>query len=444
VSALPSKTRSNARLGMLDALRFLAAFSVVMFHFTARNSPAWGGPVPAAMDGVGQWTLYGRLGVNLFFVISGFVLLMSSWGKDLPSFVASRVGRLFPAYWVSAAGSIALVLYIWPGNPLFFHERITTSSALLNLTMVQSAFGAPNVEGVYWTLWYEARFYFLIALLMLVGMTRKRILAFAALWPIAGSLASGAGSSLLTTVLMPDYAPFFAAGMLLYLIYRDGHDLGSWLLVGMNALFALDYALRVVAPTLANTSRWQPSSVGTALCTFACFALVALVTLTPVARWHGRWMSVAGALTYPLYLVHENFGWAVIRGLRASMGPWGAVLVATICALAGAVALHYLVEQPFGARLRRATLAMLNSAGRPGIATQREGADRAIAPAHAISHDQAVAATRHERAGSHRSRVPGPRLDNRLPAPPTRPVPTAPHSARPTHEPTHQVASPRS
>src|SRR4051794_6198061 len=94
VTTPPSSPGRHGRLGALDALRFIAAAAVVAFHFTARQSPAWEGPAPEAFDAVGPLTSYGRLGVALFFVISGFVILMSSWGRDLPHFVASRVGRL--------------------------------------------------------------------------------------------------------------------------------------------------------------------------------------------------------------------------------------------------------------------------------------------------------------------------------------------------------------
>ena len=193
--ASPLATGRDSRLGMLDLLRFGAALAVVAFHFTARDSPAWGGAVPGEVAGVGQWAAYGRLGVPLFFVISGFVILMSSWGRDVPSFVASRVGRLFPAYWVSVAVSAVLVLVLWPENPEFFGTDPSASDAILNLTMMQPAFEAPHMSGVYWTLWYEARFYLLIALLVLVGMTRTRILAFAALWPSSRTTTSSAPAS---------------------------------------------------------------------------------------------------------------------------------------------------------------------------------------------------------------------------------------------------------
>lgn len=356
---------------MLDVLRLLAAMSVVAFHFTARESPAWDGPAPEALAPVGQWAAYGRMGVPLFFVISGFVLLMSSWGRDVPDFVASRVGRLFPAYWVAVVVSIVLVLYVWPANPAFFGHEITTSEALLNLTMVQGAFGVHDVDGPYWTLWYEARFYLLIVLLMLVGITRRRILAFCALWPVAGALADGADSPLLTAVLMPDYAPFFAGGMLLYLIHRDGHDAGTWLLVGLQILFALDFSLEYYRYVLGLETAWAPSSALIALGTLACFGLVALVTLTSLARRSAGWMTLAGALTYPLYLIHENLGWFVIHLARDRVGPWGAVLLGTAVALVAAVALHHLVERPFGGRLRAIVLTTLRTTARSDAGPRR-------------------------------------------------------------------------
>lgn len=354
--AVRSRNTRDDRLGMLDALRFLAAMSVVAFHFTARESPAWGGPVPDELAGFGSWAAYGRLGVPLFFTISGFVMLMSAWGRDVPGFVASRIGRLFPAYWVAVAMSVPLVLYIWPENPEYLGHEITASGALLNASMLHFAFAVPSVDGPYWTLWYEAKFYFLIAIFMLIGITRRRVLAFTALWPIAGGVSAGTGSDLLTALLMPDYAPFFAGGMLLYLVYRDGHDLGTWLLIALQGLIALDFAMNLYPDALAVETTWVPSKPAIAVATSLCFGLVALVTLTPVARRNARWMGVAGALTYPVYLVHENLGWFVIAQVHDGLGPWGAVCTATVVVLVVGVALHHLVEKPLGPRLRRAVL----------------------------------------------------------------------------------------
>ncbi len=364
MTSQPLPSRRAGRLGMLDALRFVAALSVVAVHLTSQSGPAWGGPVPDDVAPVGAWTMYGALGVPLFFVISGFVLLMTAWDRTVPQFVASRVGRLYPAYWVAVAFSAVLALYVWPegaaaGRP------VTTSQAAVNLTMFQSAFGVPDLDGPYWTLWYELRFYILIAVFMMVGITRRRVLAFATLWPVVGSLAVASGQGFVATLLLPDYAPFFAGGMLLYLIYRDGHDAGTWCLVGFQVVLGVNFSVSHYM-TLSDSTPGDPSKVVLGILTVACFAAVAGVTLTGVTRFDARWMTTAGALTYPLYLVHENLGWFTIHLLRGSVPSWVAIAVAAGAAIAASVVIHYLVERPFAGRLRAATERMINRTAHPG------------------------------------------------------------------------------
>src|SRR3712207_7907762 len=139
-------TGTGRRLGLLDVLRLLAALSVVAFHYLARTSPAWDGAPPAEFGIAGQLAIYGRMGVPLFFVISGFVVLMTAWGRTVPEFAASRIGRLFPAYWVAVVVSAVIVLVLWPEKPGFFGHEISRGGALLNLTMLQGAFGVRSEE----------------------------------------------------------------------------------------------------------------------------------------------------------------------------------------------------------------------------------------------------------------------------------------------------------
>ncbi|MFL6111130.1 MAG: acyltransferase family protein, partial [Catenulispora sp.] len=257
--------QQHGRLGVLDCLRLVAALGVVAFHFTALHSPAWAGTVPPeAPNGITQFSAYGTLGVPLFFLISGFVALMTAWGRSIPAFVASRVGRLYPAYWVAAAGSVVLVLFLWRDN--FTFNGITAPHALLNLSMLQGAFGVQNIDSAYWILWCEARFYLLIVLLLWVGMTRQRVLAFAGLWPVVGAMVAQAHSDFLTTLLLPDFAPFFAGGMLLYLIYREGHELVAWLLVGLQAVLAIYQAAPDYLKSISTEIGTNSSTARVAVC----------------------------------------------------------------------------------------------------------------------------------------------------------------------------------
>jgi peptidoglycan/LPS O-acetylase OafA/YrhL len=340
-------------------LRFVAALSVVAFHFTG-ITPGWGNVrAPGEVDVLGRWAAYGAMGVPLFFVISGFVVLMTAWGRDVPQFVASRVGRLFPAYWAAVVIAAVIAFIAWPAGSLVNGHAPSKAGAALNLTMLQGAFGVPDLDGAYWTLWTEARFYLLVAVFILVGITRRRVLAFATLWPVAAAIADHAGQHLLTTLLIADYAPYFAGGMLLYVLYRDGHDLGTWLLVGMQSLFALHFATGYYPVALTRATGWPVSTTLVAAISFGCFGLVALVTLTRINHRSARWMTFLGALTYPLYLVHEKVGLYVIHLLRGHAGPWAVLGAATVVALTLATLLHYGVEQRVSRRLRSATMDML-------------------------------------------------------------------------------------
>lgn len=91
----------RARLEELDLLRFLAALAVVVFHYMAASKSLWGVQPTRIFPSVAPLSVLGILGVELFFVISGFVILMSVMGRTAGEFAISRFTRLFPAYWFS-------------------------------------------------------------------------------------------------------------------------------------------------------------------------------------------------------------------------------------------------------------------------------------------------------------------------------------------------------
>ena len=344
--ALSTKTR--ARFSLLDGLRFAAALGVVFFHFTSKQQEAWGGrSVPEIFPHLHTFTALGYYGVHLFFVISGFVILMTAWGKDIPSYVASRISRLYPAYIVSVLAASLLLGVIW-----LEQKNLTFYQIAVNLTMTQGAFGIDHIDGVYWTLWVELRFYVLIAALMLVGLTRQRILAFAALWPVAGALARTTNSHFLVEALNAEYSALFAGGMAIYLLTRNHRDVAAWLVLAMTALLAVAVPGRDSQAKLEGATGVGFSGHTTGLVILGCFALVALATLTPLKNVHVKWLTLLGLLTYPLYLVHEWWGWWMIHLLSGRL-PDLVVLCITL-AFVGVLAalIYYLVERPFGRPVR--------------------------------------------------------------------------------------------
>ena len=350
------------RFRVLDGLRFLAALSVVVFHFTARAHEDWGTSVDRAFPTLSQYAAYGTLGVEFFFIISGFVILMTAWDRSLADYTASRIGRLFPAYWAGVALSTLLLVVLWPeGRPADLGQ------ALVNATMLHEAWGVHRLEGVYWTLWIELRFYILIGVFMLIGLTRTRILAFCALWPLAGAMAATSDSTLLQAVLLPAHASLFAGGMMLYFIYREGHSLLAWLLVAANAILAANAADHSAVGRIDDITAIEHSSPLVWIVVLGSFAVVALASLTRLreVRWH--WLTVLGALTYPLYLVHEFWGRYVIHLLTPALPKYAVLVIAFAVTVTLAWAIHRLVERPFAGRLRRNVLRTLQEMQRPTV-----------------------------------------------------------------------------
>ncbi|MEB8338618.1 acyltransferase family protein [Streptomyces endophyticus] len=330
-------TRPSSRLYALDGLRLIAALMVAAYHYGGRDgevSQAWGTSPSSQFPSLHGWFAYGCLGVQIFFVISGFVICMSGWGRPLRSFFASRAARLLPSYWVA----IVLVTAVF-ALPVVVYEAVSPSDALVNLTMLQQPLGVDRVLGVCWTLWAELRFYALFALcVVLPGATRHRVVLFCAVWTLAAVLAEGAGSgsaeSLATLVLMPEYAPFFIGGIGLYLVHRNRRDVTAWGIVAVSWLigqhFAVDRTWHAPNPDFFS----YRSSFGIVVVITLGFAAVAAIALgwTSWAKW--RWLTVAGALTYPFYLVHEHLGWVAIAALHRRVGlPSWATFGATIAAM---------------------------------------------------------------------------------------------------------------
>ncbi|WP_438486205.1 acyltransferase family protein [Streptomyces sp. S186] len=350
------RTGGAARLRALDGLRLIAALMVAAYHYGGRNgdiSRAWGGSPTHQFPYFSSAFAYGCLGVQIFFVISGFVICLSGWGRTLRSFVASRISRLYPAYWAA----ILLVTAVF-ALPWVAFKALAPSEVLTNLTMLQYPLGVHRVLGVCWTLWAEMRFYALFALcVVLPGATRGRVVLFCAGWTLAAALAQSAHEPFLTTVLMPQYAPFFIGGVGLYLLHRFGpRDPVAWTIVLVSWLIGQHYAVAGLwhAPS-AHAFSYRSATVIIAIVTLG-FAAVAAVALGAFRRADWRWLTVAGALTYPFYLVHEHLGWVVIGALHRGAGvPSYATLLLTVgLMLALAWALHRWVERPLTPRLRGA------------------------------------------------------------------------------------------
>jgi len=346
---------SGVRLRALDGLRFVAALSVAIFHLLAVagqgvgsvGADIWGRPAREVFGWL-PFTLasYGWVGVPLFFIISGFVISLSSWGRTPSQFVISRIVRLFPAYWFCIILTSAVVL----AYPLLFHQ-LSIYDTLVNLTMWQWSLGVPNVDDVYGTLFVEIKFYLLFTLMVWIGLTYRRAVIFCVAWSIGAIIAAESKSTLLSVVLMPGHSQYFIAGIALFLMYRYGQNIILWGIVGFSWIMAMNYHQGNAWQKIVGQPYW-PAAVLITL----CFVVVGLLAMGHLGwlRWRG--LTTLGATTYPLYLLHYVIGTTLIYLVNKKFDVPPLVLLPTVLVLFtfGAWLVHRLIERPLAPRLKRA------------------------------------------------------------------------------------------
>ncbi|GGQ99622.1 acyltransferase [Streptomyces aurantiogriseus] len=347
--AVTHRRERGSRLHAVDGIRLLAALMVALHHFAGTNrvnqpdNRIWDRPVSDIMPTVFHVASYGWIGVEIFFVISGFVICMSCWGRTPKQFFVSRVIRLYPAYWFAVLFTTG-VLVALPG----VWERLPWRDVLLNLTMLQSGSGVRNVDGVYWTLWSELRFYLLFLVVVATGLTYRKVVLFCCVWGVAAMLAPVAKLPLLELIANPEGAWYFIAGLALYLMHRFGQDLLLWGILGMSWLMAQrELGLRV--DEVEHVSSWRG-----AVLIFTVFLLTMVaIALGHTDRIRGRWLVTAGSLTYPLYLTHYAAGTTVINRLRDTMDARLLVGVVLVGFLVLSWLVHRFVERPVAGVVKR-------------------------------------------------------------------------------------------
>jgi exopolysaccharide production protein ExoZ len=313
----------------LQALRALAAIAVVVFHF--------GLMPPTSLS----FTI-GAAGVDLFFVLSGFIIAYSA-SRDARHFLARRVIRIVPAYWIATI--IAA---------LFTLEHLNWRDAAGWL--VQSLFYLPGPAGrpvlifVAWTLVYELFFYLLYWLALRTGANRASLLAMALLPVIALVPLPG----------LPGPWPLFlefAIGIGIYLITERlglvGRNWGSaGVLIAAGALL-----LMPVLPELTGYSPddhrnlWRVLTWGLPA---GCIVLGTVIAERGGLAVGSRAILILGAASYAIYLLHPiAVGQLLQLPPHSPPASWAILIGATVAIVALSFAFHLWVEAPMLRKLRR-------------------------------------------------------------------------------------------
>lgn len=330
----------SGRVVELDALRGLAALAVVAFHYSTRYDQLFG-----RTEALPFSLTWGHYGVDLFFMLSGLVILMSlERCRGAVHFAWGRLTRLYPTYWCAA---ITTCVVVWScGLP---GQEVSAGDALLNVTMLQALLGAEHIDGAYWSLQAELIFYGNMLALYLMGALKKPARAVLVWVGVAlavhaaisvTAVPSPAITSLLTkvrTLGSLEFIPLFGLGLLLHTHVTGRSNRES-----------------IVAAAACATAIGMMNG----LATLAVDAVLATVLVLAAQRQLPALRAPAlvwlGAISYPLYLIHQNIGYVVIQRFeQAGANPVKGVIAATLLAVLLASWLHRGVEVPSLASLRK-------------------------------------------------------------------------------------------
>lgn len=337
---------TKRQIGGLDLVRFAAALVVAVFHlgFWTWGFPRGGagkvaGHVPE-MTVLEPFRHFGWVGVEIFFVISGFVIAFSAAGSGVGRFVRHRLLRLIPAVLILAPLSAAALLWAGTNKPIIVMLELVRSLLFVPY--------GPWVDAVYWTLGVELAFYACVGVLLLCRRFERLIESFATLIGSTGlafwvlhwlhPMPALAGNRTLDLLLV-HHGSLFAVGVLLWAAWQRGVTrlrvflIGAFTVGGVLQIAAR--AFKIAAQT-GDAALWWPAPLAW---------LVALAAIVVSLRFSfgGRLTRQIGLSTYPLYLVHQIVG-AVPLGvlIRAGVNPYAAfalVLVGTV-AFSWFVAVH--------------------------------------------------------------------------------------------------------
>ncbi|MFK5597902.1 acyltransferase family protein [Methylobacterium sp. HMF5984] len=336
--------RPIGRIRSIDALRGLAATMVMLHHYLF----SYEGRIGPHVDRVPSFAA-GHFGVELFFILSGFVIA-GTLGRtpSLGDYAVRRVARLYPAFLVCSGVTLGIFALGGP-NPV----GITPGAALAGLTMLSSLIRVPPIDPSHWTLTYEVAFYALAALALIhrgpatdPGLRLERICAGWLAAAFVGTLVLPVRTLQVVVLLNLPFALLFVIGAMLARLAA-----GALTPLGLGALAAA-FGFTALGPAVDH------GGVGTGL--YVLLVLGFAGTVLAAATGRLPWLGCAplvflGAISYPLYLVHQILGYAIIRALEAGGWSSGSAILAAVLASVGlATVIRYAVETPGQRAIRRA------------------------------------------------------------------------------------------
>jgi peptidoglycan/LPS O-acetylase OafA/YrhL len=319
-------TGVSKRLDYIDLLRVIALGSVIAFHYLY-SAIARGRTPNVSESPVMGWAQYGYLGVELFFMITGFVMIASTQNISATKFLSKRFFRLFPLYWLAL-----ILIFVISQFGLWNRPGAKAEDFYYALTMAPTAFGHPWLDPSHWFLKRLLQFYVFIFVILLLRLGRFLPHIFV-WWSLVGLIWHAFGIDQFEIWYFNGFFALIAGGAIIYSIGQWG--VNQFRMVGLLAsyLWALSSRIDFVPWLDANRGpNHSPLVIGTVV---TVMYLVMLSVLNPrVSKIEISGIATAAAITYPLFLIHNRIGSLVIARYATPTNQYFIYVLVTIVLIA--------------------------------------------------------------------------------------------------------------
>jgi exopolysaccharide production protein ExoZ len=338
---------TNANLTCIQSLRGFAALAVCLAHLHAVETKFGGMPL------LGNWALAGFAGVDLFFVISGFVMVWVTRADQghvqaLPGFWLARFLRIYPLWWLVLSAIVA----VWMVKPGWVYASHLTDPDILRSYLLFPAKELP-LHAVGWTLIHEVWFYLVFGLLLLAParLFPFLLLAWGAAVAAAALTLPAPSDPVIALVRHPLTLEFILGAFVGLLVSYRQFPFPGLMARGGAFLLVLSIASQASNPQAAFETEWARVWL------FGVPAALLIWGLVGMEQQSGTtsptWTQALGNWSYALYLIHVPVFVAIGR-LAAPLsreGPLDNIVLLVVgltAALSAAFVLHRLFERPMG------------------------------------------------------------------------------------------------
>jgi peptidoglycan/LPS O-acetylase OafA/YrhL len=333
------KSGGGQRFALIDLLRYFAAMMVAIMH--------WGLELgPERMQGVydlpviGFLIKNGGLGVDIFFLISGYVILETAMRKDSLDFLVARFIRLFPGLFISMT-IVALVIPKIVGDYQF-----SVASYLHSIFLTYQASNVPPMASQLWTLIFEIKFYGAVALVLLIFpktfKSVKGVLILLLIWQLLVgiflALNSSSSASFSHYLNLGKSGTLFAFGICLNLLSKNLKEISFRRAAVFGVTMYFGYQM------FSGSFYGFRSAV---LIAFSSF-LIFIARHVEFSRKFSKFLQLLGLSSYLIYLLHEHLGTFFVMLFQANVSNNLLVLIvfSSLFITLSSLFIAYFVEKP--------------------------------------------------------------------------------------------------